>query len=147
LQLNFVRRALSGDCPSDLIERRFEAYYPRLFAYVLSNVGNPGRARDIVIGVFVRVMKAGARAPDEEFRIILFSNAREACIRQARAIPLDFGLTDSEREAITLVFDARLSLDEAEAVSGKMLSALLQRGLEKTQGVGRAEIPSFYRAR
>jgi hypothetical protein len=141
-----VRRALSGYSGVDVIEQRFEAYYPRLFAYVLSNVGNPGRARDIVTGVFMRVLKAGAEAPDEAFRIILFSNAREACMKQARAIPLDFGLTDSEREAITLVFDARLSLGEAEAVSGKKLSALLQCGLEKARGVRRTEIPSFHRA-
>jgi hypothetical protein len=147
VELSFVRRALRGDSPEEVLERRFEEYYPRTFAYVLSNLGNPGRTRDLTTDAFASVLSLDPRVPDEQFRAALFSAASALCAQQARAIPLDFALSEPEREAITLLFDAQLGPAEAERLLGDRLQFHLYRALNKMRGeVNAADIPVYLRA-
>jgi DNA-directed RNA polymerase specialized sigma24 family protein len=143
----FIRRVLSGDSAENTIEQRFESYYARVFAYVLSNVGNPGRARDLVTDVFASILRADREMADEKFRRLLFSSVRELCRKQARAVHLDVGLARPERELISLAFDAQLSVPEAAQLCGeKHPSARLLRAIRGLRGdVEAPEIPLIYR--
>jgi hypothetical protein len=93
-------------------------------------------------------MTKGAREPEDRFRIALFTAARDRCRAHPRAIRLDPGLKEAERDAMTLLFDAKLSLAEAAAVCGvKKLHLHLYRALLSLQrSAPPLEIPPFLRA-
>jgi DNA-directed RNA polymerase specialized sigma24 family protein len=143
----FIRRVLGGNSAGEIFEKRFQSYYPRAYAYLLSNLGNPGRARDLVTEAFAAVLAESAEMPEDQFRLELFSDARALYLRETRIVPLDFGLSEIEREALTLLFDARLTLDEAQTVCGtQKLTSDFQRALTKLRNAAVApEVPAFYR--
>jgi DNA-directed RNA polymerase specialized sigma24 family protein len=114
---------------------------------VLSHTGNPGRARDLVTEAFAEVLPGSGSMSQESFRIALFSTARTLCRNHPRAIRLDLGLSDEERDAVTLFFDSQLSLAEASAVCGvKKLERHLYRALQQMRrNTAPLEVPPFFR--
>jgi DNA-directed RNA polymerase specialized sigma24 family protein len=143
----FVRRVLQRDSTEGKSEQRFGVYYPRLFAYALSAVGNPARARDLVTDILHDILISGEPLPEEQFRLALFAEAQAVCGRQARAVYLDFGLTTAERRVLSLVVDGGLSLEEAAMVSGQRdAGVVLYSAVHKlrlTHDLG--EVPHFFR--
>jgi len=146
--IRFIRRETAGETALEVSEKRFGAYFPRAFAYAFSNVGDPERARDIVKEVLGRIFAASPRMPDEQFRIALFSAVRELCRTLPRPVPIDFGLSERERDAVTLVFDARLSVAEAGRVTGAdSVGSDLERALRKLHaGSLPPKVPNFFQA-
>jgi len=146
--LRFIRRETGSRSAQDVIEKRFRLYFPRAFAYALSNLGDEEKARTVVMEAFAGIFAVSSQMPEEQFRIALFSAARDLYKTQARAVPLDFGLSERERDALTLIFDARLTPAEAERVAGRTgLMGDLERGLRRLGTASSpADVPSFYRA-
>ncbi len=101
----------SGPGEMNSVKERYDAYFPRLFAYVHSCVGGDMRTQDIVIQAFSRAFRGAGTTDDEKFHSILFRTARRLC----RPALKDSGSDDSdflnlrEREIISLVFDAGLT--------------------------------------
>src|SRR4030067_46209 len=66
--------------PADMgtVNERYNAYFPRLFAYVRSCVGGEMPAEDIVILAFSRAFSHPDSADEDRFRTVLFRTARRA---------------------------------------------------------------------
>jgi DNA-directed RNA polymerase specialized sigma24 family protein len=111
--------------------QRFGHYFPRLFAYVRPWVNSDARTRDIVVETFARAFAYPGEITDEEFAIVLFGLAREACQgRTQEARRSSAGLTAREREVVGLVFDAQMCRGEIarllEIDEGDVTATLLQ---------------------
>src|SRR3972149_159911 len=67
--------------PADMgaVDERYNAYFPRLFAYVRSCVGGEIPAEDIVLQAFSRAFSHPDSADEDRFRTVLFRTARRLC--------------------------------------------------------------------
>src|SRR3970040_2968849 len=78
--LNILRRKQHTEAtrPADMgaVNERYNAYFPRLFAYVRSCVGGEMPAQDIVIQAFSRAFSHPDSADEDCFRTVLFRTAR-----------------------------------------------------------------------
>ncbi|MGH8629789.1 MAG: RNA polymerase sigma factor, partial [Burkholderiales bacterium] len=129
------RAATSIAGTDDLERQRFEQFFPRLFAYAFSFVGDDAGARDVVIEAFSRAFTFDRALNDEQFPMALFAIARGMLHPEGRKGPND-GLTPREREVVALLFDARLSRREVAAlmrIGDEAVTAALLRGLRKLQ--------------
>jgi len=111
----------------------YNAYFPRLFAFVHSCVREADRATQIIVDSF---FDAFASAPPDEdsFRLMLFRAARGRCWPSLRRAKARDTLTAREREVVALTFDARLSRAEIGALCRIRDSAVanhLMKGLSK----------------
>ena len=124
--------------PADMgtVNERYNAYFPRLFAYVRSCVGGEMPAQDIVIQAFNRAFDHPRSADEDCFRSVLFRTARRLCrpaLKQARVDDGD-SLNAREREALSLVFDAGLTREQIARlfrIRESTVSARLMTGLRK----------------
>jgi DNA-directed RNA polymerase specialized sigma24 family protein len=118
------------------VNERYNAYFPRLFAYVRSCVGGEMPAQDIVIQAFSRAFSHPNSADEDCFRSVLFRTARRLCrpaLKQARVDDGD-SINRREREALSLVFDAGLTREQIARlfrIRESTVSALLMTGLRK----------------
>ena len=138
--LNLFRRRQRSEAtrPTDLgvVSKRYNEYFPRLFAYVRCCVGGEMPAQDIVIQAFSRAFSHPDSADENRFRTVLFRTARRLCrpsLPQTRA-DADDTLTTREREVLSLVFDAGLTRDQIARlfrIREATVSALLMTGLRK----------------
>ena len=118
------------------VNERYNAYFPRAFAYVRSCVGGEMLAQDIVIQAFSRAFSHPRSADEDCFRSVLFRTARRLCrpaLKQARVDDGD-SLNRREREALSLVFDAGLTREQIARlfrIRESTVSALLMTGLRK----------------
>ncbi len=128
-------------------EKRFCAYFPRAFAYAYSNLGEEPAARDVVSAAFPQVFAEHPGVDEESLRIELFTALRNLCKERKRKVPLDIGLSASEREVITLTFDAGLTSSEVDQVLGTDTAApRLTSALRRMREVSSPSIiPAFYR--
>src|SRR3972149_8353014 len=98
--------------PADMgaVNERYNAYFPRLFAYVRSCVGGEIPAQDIVIQAFSRAFSHPRSADEDCFRTVLFRTARRLCRPALKQARVDGGgsLNRREREAPSLAVDAGL---------------------------------------
>src|SRR3989304_1201912 len=78
--LNILRRKQHTEAtrPADMdaVNERYNAYFPRLFAYARSCVGGEMPAQDIVIQAFSRAFSHPDSADEDCFRTVLFRTAR-----------------------------------------------------------------------
>jgi len=124
--------------PADMgtVNERYNAYFPRLFAYVRSCVGGEMPSQDIVIQAFSRAFSHPDSADEDCFRTVLFRTARRLCrpaLKQAR-VDGDDSLNRRERDALSLVFDAGLTREQIARlfrIRESTVSALLMTGLRK----------------
>src|SRR3972149_8460704 len=138
--LKLLRRKQHTEAPrpADMgaVNERYNAYFPRVFAYVRSCVGGDMPAQDIVIQAFNRAFDHPRSADEDCFRSVLFRTARRLCrpaLNQARVDDGD-SLNAREREALSLVFDARLTREQIRRlfrIRESTVSALLMKGLRK----------------
>ena len=138
--LNVLRRKQHTEAtrPADMgaVSERYNAYFPRVFAYVRSCVGGELPAQDIVIQAFNRAFDHPRSADEDCFRSVLFRTARRLCrpaLKQAR-VDDDDSLNRREREALSLVFDAGLTREQIRRlfrIRESTVSALLMTGLRK----------------
>jgi len=146
--IRFIRRQTVGETALEVSEKRFGSYFPSAFAYAFSNVGDQERARDMVKEAFGRIFAASPQMPEEQFRIALFSALRELCRTLPRPVPIDFSLSERERDAVTLVIDAKLSIADAGRVTGAdSVGSDLERALRKLHaGSSPPKVPNFFQA-
>jgi len=115
-------------------------------------VGNEAHARKVVIETFSQVFAHPAHLSDQQFSMAVFSLARSLC-RDARPDGRrnDGDLLGSEREVLSLLFDAQLSRGEVGMVTGledEEVRAEMVSGLRKLRGPnGGSIIPAFLRRR
>lgn len=115
---------------------RFNQYFPRVFAYVRSCVGGDVPAQEIALKAFTHAYIQAADRPEEEFRAVLFRQARRICRPLITENPDadEDALRPREREVISLVFDAGLSRAEISRLFGikaETVADLLMSGLRK----------------
>jgi DNA-directed RNA polymerase specialized sigma24 family protein len=115
---------------TDEIRReRFGKYFPRLFAYAHTLVGDEAAAKAIVIDSFTQALDLPTHPGDEEFLFAIFNHARDLC-RGGNATQKEH-LSQRECEVIALLFDAQLSRRQIctltcmkeEALNGALLKA------------------------
>jgi len=138
--LTLLRRRQNTEVthPADLgaFDERYNAYFPRLFAYVHSCVGGEIPAEDIVIQAFSHAFRHPSSADEDRFRTILFRTARRLCrpaLKQATGDG-DDPLNPREREILSLVFDAGLTREQIAQlfrIRQSTVSTLLMTGLRK----------------
>lgn len=145
--LRFIRRRDDAGKRVDSLEWRFNAYFPRAFAYVYSNLGDESSAREVVGAGFSAVLSEHPSGDEEAFRISLFGTLRGLCREHKRKMPLDIGLGMAERDVITLTFDAGLTSWEVDLILGVNDTAVeLSSALERMRDTSSPSIiPSFYR--
>jgi DNA-directed RNA polymerase specialized sigma24 family protein len=147
----FPRKTGAGMAEQDEGQRaRFGAYFPRVFAYVQHRVGDEATTRELVTESFVRVFSRPEDLREDEFRLALFGTARDL-LDGVRVPPVAEGLTDRERDLVSLMFDGLLSRAEVATlldVREETVTAELVRALKKLQSSRRnaAAVPSFLRA-
>ncbi len=120
----------------DFQQSRFEAYFPRVFAYALCAAGDEDTARAITINAFSEAFLLPDMREDE-FEMEIFRIARQVARSSSRApVRQSDGLTGRERDVISLVFDAQLHRDQV----GSLLSlrpetvlGIMLKGLRKLQ--------------
>jgi DNA-directed RNA polymerase specialized sigma24 family protein len=115
---------------------RFNAYFPRLFAYVRCCVGGDVPAQDIVVDAFSRALRKAADASEEDFLAVLFRTARKLCrpALEQDGTARDDTLTPKEREVVSLVFDAGFTREQIARIfhiRETTVSSLLLTGLRK----------------
>ncbi len=146
----FPRGAGNGADPEDEVRvSRFGTYFPRVFAYAQHRTRDEAATRELVTEAFARVFARLERLSEDEFRLALFGAARELC-NATRLPTYDDGLTDRQRDLVSLLFDGQLERGEAasilnirdEAVTGELV-----RALKTLRAVLRpADVPSFLRS-
>jgi len=124
--------------PADMgaFDERYNAYFPRLFAYVRSCVGGEIPAEDIVIQAFSRAFSHPDSADEHRFRTVLFRTARQLCRPALKQAPVDGDdrLNPREREILSLVFDAGLTREQIAQlfrIRQSTVGTLLMTGLRK----------------
>ena len=138
LQFFKRRRQAEGSSPKNLesVNERYNAYFPRLFAYVHSCVGGDIPAQDIVVQAFFRAFERAGGSDEDKFRAVLFRTARDLChpaLKDARSDDGD-SLSARERDVISLVFDAGLTQGQIARlfrIRKTVVSSLLMAGLRK----------------
>jgi DNA-directed RNA polymerase specialized sigma24 family protein len=127
---------------------RFGTYFPRVFAYVHHRTGDEGTTRELVAEAFARVFSRAEELKEDEFRLALFGAARELC--DGVRGPSAEGLTERERDLVSLLFDGQLDRGEVAClmdVREETVTAELVRALKKLRaGLGKSPVPSFLRA-
>lgn len=127
---------------------RFGSYFPRVFAYVHHRTGDEGTTRELVAETFARVFSRADELREDEFRLVLFGTAREMC--DTVRIPPAEGLTERERDLVSLLFDGQLERDEVASlldIREETVTTELVRALKKLRsGPGTSTVPSFLRA-
>jgi DNA-directed RNA polymerase specialized sigma24 family protein len=120
----------------DIRERRFQAYFPRLFAYLCTTCGDEEAARELAVHTFTEAFSF----PDmreQEFEVQLFRLGRALSQRPGmrRARRAD-GLTAREHEIVSLIFDAQMErpvIAQVLGVTEASVSSSLVAGLRKMQ--------------
>lgn len=129
-------------------QSRFGAYFPRVFAYVHHRTGDETTTRELVTEAFARVFSRADELREDEFRLALFGTARELC--DTVRVPPAEGLTERERDLLSLLFDGRLERGEVAGlldIREETVTAELVRALKKLRaGLGKSPVPSFLRA-
>ncbi len=109
--------------------QRFARYFPGLFAYVRAMSDGYSTGVDKVVSAFEMALSE-PHANEDAFVHSLFSNARELCSVDSTAHDV------SEREVLSLTFDAQLTREQVSALLGlpvgTVVSTLL-RGLRRLQ--------------
>ena len=127
---------------------RFGSYFPRVFAYVHHRSGDEGTTRELVAETFARVFSRSDDLREDEFRLVLFGTAREMC--DTVRVPPAEGLTERERDLVSLLFDGQLERSEVARlldVCEETITAELVRALKKLRaGLRTSNVPSFLRA-
>jgi DNA-directed RNA polymerase specialized sigma24 family protein len=117
-----------------MLRARFGAYFPRVFAFLHSLLGDEEAARDLVIETFATAFADSKDVSENEFPVLLFSVAHKRCRDLPARSAGDDGLSAREKEVVSLIFDAQLTRQEVGQVLGmtqeSVASALLQ-GLKK----------------
>ncbi len=132
------KQETTGSAPMDSgsINERYNAYFPRLFAYVRCCVAGDMPAQDIVVEAFTRAFSRAADSDEEHFRTVLFRTARRLSrpsLKDGRSGDRD-SLNPRERDVISLVFDAGLTRDQIARlfrIRATTVGALLMSGLRK----------------
>ena len=127
--------------------RRFAAYFPRLYAFILGMTEDEAHSRKLVTAAFAETLTLDAMT-EQDFVIELFRQVRRLAAPHVQMYAnYTPRLTLPEREAISLVFDAQLSSEQIALVLGitrdGVADALLE-GLRKLQA--NASPPSRYAA-
>ena len=124
--------------PADIgsTTERYEAYFPRVFAYVYACVGRDKPTQEIVVQAFHRAFQRAGSSDEDRFRTVLFRSARRMCrsVSKNRRSNDGDSLDPREHEVMSLVFDAGLTRDQIAHVfhiSETSVSSLLMTGLRK----------------
>ncbi len=129
----------SGPTEMDGVRERYNAYFPRLFAYVHSCVGGDIPTQDIIVQAFSRAFCRAGSSDEDRFRIVLFRTARRLCrpaLKDCRSDDSD-SLNPREREVLSLVFDAGLTRDQIARlfrIRETTVNSALMTGLRKLNG-------------
>ena len=120
----------------DRVTERYNAYFPRLFAYVHSCVGGDMPTEDIIVQAFSRAFQRAGNAGEDRFRTVLFRTARRLCRPALKHFGPDHddSLNPREREVISLVFDAGLTRNQIAhlfRIREATIGSLLMTGLSK----------------
>ncbi len=143
-------REVRGGVPEDETRRQlFGAYFPRVFAYVHAMVGDEGRAKGVTAETFATVFTTPAGGDERRFTMAVFGVARALCRALGPTERLAFdGLTEREREVISLLFDAQLAhgdIGHLLEIKEETVSSSLVRGLRKMRSGVLPAAPSFLR--
>jgi DNA-directed RNA polymerase specialized sigma24 family protein len=146
----FPRGAGGGADPGEEVRvSRFGAYFPRVFAYAQHRVRDEATTRELVTEAFTRAFARPEHLAEDEFRLALFGAARELC-NAARRPASDDGLTDCQRDLVSLLFDGQLERGEAAAILNirdEVVTGELVRALKTLRAVLRSpDVPTFLRA-
>ena len=146
----FPRGAGDGADPGDEVRvLRFGAYFPRVFAYAQHRTRDEAITRELVTEAFARAFARQERLPEDEFRMALFGAARELCNAAHRTVP-DDGLTDCQRDLVSLLFDGQLERGEVAAILNirdEVVTGELVRALKTLRAILRSpDVPTFLRA-
>ncbi len=125
-----------GSTDVDSVDERYNAYFPRIFAYVYACVGREKPAQEIVVQAFHRAFQRAGSSDENRFRTVLFRSARRMCrpVIKSRKSNDGDSLDPREHEVMSLVFDARLTRDQIAHlfhISETSVSSLLITGLRK----------------
>ena len=138
--LKFFRRRqdTEGPVPTEMggAKERYNAYFPRLFAYVRSCVGGDMPAQEIMVQAFYQAFRRAGGRDEDRFRTVLFRSARRLCRPALQDHRSEDGdpLNASEREVISLVFDAGLTREQIARlfrIRPTTVSSLLMAALRK----------------
>ena len=147
-------RLLSGNAGRSGIDQegrrnRFDAYFPRVFAYVQHCAGDETVTREMVTEAFARAFARAGKLGEEDFRLALFGAAREL-MDLIRGPSTREGLTVRERDLVALLFDGLLDHREVArllSISEEGVTAELVRALKKLRtGKETPNVPSVLRA-
>ncbi len=138
-------RRTRADSPQDGPEhearrQRFEQYFPGVFAYVSSWLGDDPASRQVVIEAFTRTFSFRAQLDDEDFPILLFATARDLCHNATERKRAGDGLSGREQDVVSLLFDAQLTRSQVSVLLGlrlEQVNSTLIRALKKL----RARLP------
>lgn len=130
--------------------RRFERYFPRVFAYVQHFTADEDATRELVTQAFTKVFSRRAPFPKEDdFRLALFRAARDL-VGTVRAPAVEEGLTDRQQHLVSLMFDGLIDRREVATLlcmREERVTLELTRALRKLRsGMGPKSVPSFLRA-
>lgn len=109
--------------------RRFARYFPGLFAYVRAMSDGYSTGVDKVVSAFELALSE-PHADEDDFVLSLFAKARELCGVHGAAHDT------SEREVLSLTFDAQLTREQVSVLLELPVSAVvatLLRGLRRLQ--------------
>lgn len=123
-----------GAVTDTMLRSRFGAYFPRVFAYVHSLLGDEEAAREIVIETFTTAFADGSDVSENEFPVLLFSAAHKRCGDFSPRAGANEGLSAREKEVVSLIFDAQLTRLEVGRVLGitqESVASTLLQGLKK----------------
>ncbi len=138
--LHFFKRKQDTEAPEskqiDSVKERYNAYFPRLFAYVRSCVGGDLPAQEIIVQAFYQAFHRAGNRDEDRFRTILYRSARRLCrpALKHRTSEDDDPLNDREREVISLVFDAGLTREQIShlfRIRPTSVSSVLMTALSK----------------
>lgn len=136
--LKTLARGRGGASPTvarDRLQSRYTAYYPRLFAYLHSCLGNdPAAAKELAVEAFAQAFQRCPNSAEESFRDCLFAAAHRLCRRRMKSPSPGDPLSPREREILSLAFDAQLSRREIAhllRLKERTVTAAILRGLRK----------------
>ncbi len=127
---------INGGAPEISVahRRRFARYFPGLFAYVRAMSDGYATSVDNVVSAFETALSE-THANEEAFVLSLFTHARELCGVQS------FAHDTTEREILSLTFDAQLTREQVSVLLDLPLDAVvstLLRGLNRLQTLSEA---------
>ena len=125
--------AIDGGAPEISVahRRRFARYFPGLFAYVRAMSDGYSTSVDKVVSAFEKALSE-PHANEDAFVLSLFANARELCGANSAA------RDTSEREVLSLTFDAQLTREQVSVLLELPVSAVvstLLRGLRRLRNL------------